>query len=635
MTDKLKHVPPARQLYYVACVLMLVSALAAADDWPVHGGDPGGQRFSTLKEINRDNVKSLKVAWTYRTGDAYQPKNSRGTAFEATPLYVDGTLYLSTPLGRVIALDPVSGKERWSYDGKVDRDKGYGDYANRGVSIWKSPQGQLRIIIATVDARLIEVDAGTGKPCDDFGDNGVVNLRSGLRIPPKGFSDYQETSPPAVVGNTIVVGSSVADNGATDQPSGEVRGFDSRTGKLKWTWDPMPGTRTGAANAWSIIVADPARNLVFVPTGSPSPDYYGGERKGDNLYANSLVVLRADTGRRVWHFQTVHHDLWDYDVASPPVLFDVRRGGRTIPVVGVGSKTGNFFILNRETGKPIFGGEERKVPKSDVAGEVSAPTQPFPVAPKPLVPQTFGPDDVWGIDEKDRTWCREEVAKLRSEGIFTPPSVAGSLLVPGNLGGMAWGGAAYDREHDLLIIPTNRFVAQVRLIPRADFDKEAKAGREIGGDWEFAPQRGTPYGMARRFLLAAGHRLPCNRPPWGTLTAVSASSGEVKWETPLGQFFGTEGIPEFRKFGSISLGGPMVTAGGLVFMSGTLSPAIYAFDVERGLELWKGTLPTSARATPMTYRGPDGKQYVVICAGGHGIAGGPALGDYVIAYALP
>src|SRR5213075_3132368 len=244
----------------------------------------------------------------------------------------------------------------------------------------KSPKGQLRIVIATIDARLIAVDAATGKPCDDFGDNGVVNLRTGLRIPPKGFSDYQETSPPAVVGNTIVVGSSVADNGATDQPSGEVRGFDARTGKLAWTWDPMPGTRTGAANAWSVIVADPARNLVFVPTGSPSPDYYGGERKGDNLYANSLVALRADTGRRVWHFQTVHHDLWDYDVASPPVLFDVRRGGRTVPAVGVGSKTGNFFILNRETGKPIFGVEERKVPKSDVAGEVSAPTQPFPVA---------------------------------------------------------------------------------------------------------------------------------------------------------------------------------------------------------------------------------------------------------------
>jgi quinoprotein glucose dehydrogenase len=621
---------------YIAAAVWIASSLSAADDWPVYGGDPGGQRFSPLASINRENVKGLKIAWMYRTGDTHQPKNGRGTAFEATPLYVNNTLYLSTPLGRVVALDPASGKELWSYDGKVDRDKGYGDFANRGVSIWRSPQGQLRIIIATIDARLIEVDAATGKPCGDFGDNGVVDLRKGLRIPPKGFSDYQETSPPAVVGGTIIAGSSVADNGATDMPSGEVRGFDARTGKLKWTWDPMPGTRTGGGNAWSVIVADPARNLVFVPTGSPSPDYYGGERLGDNRYANSIVALRADTGRRVWSFQTVHHDLWDYDVASPAVLFDVRRNGRSVPAIGVGSKTGNFFILNRETGKPIFGVEERAVPKSDVAGEAAAPTQPFPLAPKPLVPQTFGPDDIWGIDEKDREWCRAELTKLRSEGIFTPPSVAGSLIVPGNVGGMAWGGAAYDREHDLVIIPTNRLVAQVRLIPRAGFEKErATAGREIGGDWEFAPQRGTPFGMARRFLLSPGHHLPCNRPPWGTLTAVSASSGEVKWETPLGQFFGTESIPEFRKFGSISLGGPMVTAGGLVFMAGTLNPAIYAFDVERGAELWKADLPTSARSSPMTYRAPDGKQYVVISAGGHGIAGGPALGDYVVAFALP
>lgn len=638
---------------YVLAVFLLTSILSAADalgDWPVYGHDPGGQRFSPLKEINRDNVKTLKVAWTFRTGDAYQPKNSRPTAFEATPLYVNNTLYLSTPLGRVIALDPVTGKQLWAYDAAAPRDKGYGDFASRGVSIWKSTKGQLRIIIATIDARLIELDAATGKPSQEFGDNGIVNLRNGLRIAPKWFAAYEQTSPPAVVRDTIVVGSGVADNAATDLPSGEVRGFDARSGKLKWTWDPIPqkpketgaatwkngsASRTGGANAWSIIVADPQRNLVFVPTGSASPDYFGGERLGDNLFANSLVALRADSGKRVWHFQTVHHDLWDYDVASPPILFDVRRDGKTIAAVGVGSKTGNFFILNRETGQPIFGVEERPVPKSDVPGETSAATQPFPIAPKLLVPQTFGPDDVWGIDEKNLAWCRAEVVKLRSEGIFTPPSLRGSLIVPGNVGGMAWGGAAYDRDHDLLIIPTNRLVAQVRLIPRGDFDAEREsAGRDLSGDWEFAPQRGTPYGMARRFLRSPSG-LPCNRPPWGTLTAVGASSGEVKWEAPLGQFFGTEKIPQFRQFGSIALGGPIVTAGGLVFMAGTLNPAIYAFDVERGAELWKGDLPTSARATPMTYRAPNGKQYVVISAGGHGVPGGPPLGDYVVAFTLP
>jgi quinoprotein glucose dehydrogenase len=627
------------------CAFLLLAA-NATDDWPVYGHDPGGQKFSPLATIHRGNVSSLRIAWIYRTGDAYQPKQSRPTAFEATPLHIDNTLYLSTPLGRIIALDPVTGKERWSYDSKIDRDKGYGDFASRGVSAWRSPSGKLRIFLATIDARLTAVDAATGKPCADFGDNGVVNLRNGLRIPPKRFSDYEQTSPPAVVGDTIIAGSAIADNGATDQPSGEVRGFDAATGKLKWTWDPIPqdpkavgaetwrngsASRTGAANAWSIMVSDSERNLVFVPTGSPSPDYYGGQRIGDNLFANSVVALRADTGRRVWHFQTVHHDLWDYDVASPPVLFNMRRNGGTIPAIGVGSKTGNFFILNRETGNPVFGIEERSVPRTDVPGEVSSATQPFPLAPRPLVPQKLDTDDIWGFDEADRNWCRAEIGTLRSEGIFTPPSVRGSLIVPGNIGGMAWGGAAYDRNHDLLIIPTNRLVAQVRLIARADFEKQLQPA----GGWEFAPQRGTPYGMARRFLVSPGHRLPCNRPPWGTLTAVIASSGQVKWEIPLGEFLGTEKMPEASQWGSFSLGGPMITGGGLVFMAGTLNPAIYAFDVEQGKQLWKGQLPTSARSTPMTYRASNGKQYVVVCAGGHGIPNGPPLGDFVIAFALP
>jgi len=285
------------------------------DEWPTYGHDPGGQRFSPLTQIKPSNVRSLKVAWTFRTGDAYEPRHGRPTAFEATPLYVDGTLFFGTPLGRIIALDPVTGKQKWSYDPHIDRDAGYGDYANRGVSTWKSPSGQRRILIATIDARLIAVDALIGKPCGDFGDNGVVNLRNGLRIAANEYAFYEETSPPAVIGNIVVVGSAVADNVATSQPSGEVRGFDAATGKLKWTWDPIPqdprapgadtwkngsAQKTGAANAWSIIAADPARNLVFVPTGSASPDYYGGERVGDNLFANSVVALRADLINDDW-----------------------------------------------------------------------------------------------------------------------------------------------------------------------------------------------------------------------------------------------------------------------------------------------------------------------------------------------
>ncbi len=640
----------------VICLCALALAMVSLpfagqtdDGWQAYGRDPGGQRFSPLSEINAHNVSRLDVAWTFRTGDAYQPRRSRPTAFEATPLYVDGTLYLGTPLGRIIALDPVSGKLRWSYDGKVDRDAGFGDFANRGVSTWKPPAGRRRIYIATLDARLIAVDAANGIPVRTFGDNGVVNLRNGLRIGAREFSDYEETSPPAVAGNTLVVGSGVADNGSVSQPSGEVRGFDAATGKLKWTWDPIPqdpeargaatwrngsARRTGAANAWSIIAADPRRNLVFVPTGSPSPDYYGGERLGDNLFANSLVALRADTGALVWAFQTVHHDLWDYDVACPPLLFDVHRNGKVIPAAGVGSKDGNYFILDRDTGQPVFGVEERPVPRSDVPGESASPTQPFPVAPAPLAPQDA--DAPWGLEEANRKWCAAEIGKLRSEGVFTPPSLGGTFVIPGNIGGMAWGGAAYDPDRRLLFIPTNNLAAEVRLIRRADFAREREtAGRNLNGDWEFAEQRGTPYGMARRFLRSPGG-LPCNAPPWGVLNAIDADSGQKKWSVPTGRFPapGDAGTP-LAAFGSVTLGGPIATAGGLVFMAGSLDPAVYAYDAESGRVLWKGDLPTSARSTPMTFRGPDGRQYLVIAAGGHGVPGMAPLGDFLVAFALP
>ncbi|HKE25494.1 MAG TPA: pyrroloquinoline quinone-dependent dehydrogenase [Bryobacteraceae bacterium] len=601
-------------------------------DWPVYGRDAGDQRFSPLAVINPENVSRLKVAWTFHTGDAYQPPHGRPTAFEATPIYVDGTLYLATPLGRTIALDPVTGKQRWAYDGRVPRDMGYGDFATRGVSTWKSGR-ERRIFMATIDARLIALDAATGKPVSSFGDNGIVNLRNGLRIPPRqdSFADYEETSPPAVVGNTIVVGSGVADNGSVDQPSGEVRGFDAATGKLKWTWHPMAGAKAaGAANTWSIISADPQRNLVFLPTTSPSPDYYGGERPGDDRWANSIVALRADTGEMAWAFQTVHHDLWDYDIACPPILFDVHRNGRTVPAVAAGPKAGNYFILNRETGEPIFGVEERKVPQSDVAGEKTSPTQPFPMAPRPLAPQRLSAVEAFGADDADRQWCKDEIAKLRNDGVFTPPSLRGSLVVPGNIGGMAWGGAAFDPQHRLLIVPVNNVAAVVRLIPRADFQRQrAEAGRVLNGDWEFASQAGTPYGMMRRFLRAPGGSL-CSPPPWGTLNAIDADTAEVKWTVPMGQVGRAP-----AQLGSPALGGPIVTASGLIFMAGTFDPAMRAFDVATGKELWKGALPTSARSTPMTFRGPDGKQYVVIAAGGHSIPDFAPLGDSLVAFTLP
>jgi quinoprotein glucose dehydrogenase len=457
------------------------------------------------------------------------------------------------------------------------------------------------------------------------------------------------TSPPAVVGDAVVVGSAVADGTDKPHPSGEVRAFHAVTGALLWTWDPVPqqaGTpgadtwtrsgaaRAGGANAWSVIVADVARKLVYVPTSSPSHDYYGGERVGDNLYANAVVALNAESGERVWHFQTVHHDLWDYDVASPPLLFEWRKDGRTVPAIAIASKSGLLYILDRTSGRPLIPIDERPVPQSDVAGEASSRTQPFPAAPAPLARTRLSADEAWGATDEDRAWCRDVIGRLRSDGLFTPPSERGSLVMPGNIGGVAWGGMAHDRVNGLLVTTVNDLAAEVRIVPRASEAAERSAGR-LSGQFEFHPQRGTPYGVVRRFLLAPKTGLPCTPPPWGTLVAVEAATGEIAWRVPIGRLPWAERFPDAASWGSIALGGPIATAGGVVFAAGTLDPAIYAFEAGTGRQLWRGTLPTSARATPMTFRGRDGRQFVVVSAGGHAVQGGAPLGDYVVAFALP
>jgi quinoprotein glucose dehydrogenase len=610
-------------------VLMIACGAAALaqntdGDWPVYGHDPAGTKYSPLALIDRANVGKLAAAWTFHTGDLYAGSQGglrgKASAFETTPIYVDGKLFVTTPFGRVIALEPETGRQIWAFDPHVDIQAGYGDFANRGVAIWRQPNtGKRRIFVATIDARLFALDAATGTPLPDFANDGHLDLRQGLRLPPKEKSEYEETSPPTVVGDVVVVGSAVADNARTDMASGEVRGYDVRTGKPLWTFDPMPGTRTGAANAWSILTADASRNLLFVPTGSPSPDYFGGERKGNNQHANSVVALNARTGAVVWAFQTVHHDLWDYDVASQPALITVK--GR--PAIAVGSKTGNLFLLDRLTGKPLFGVEERPVPKSDVAGEESSPTQPFPALPAHLGPTRT---EAWGLTEEERQWCADAFSKLRYDGMFTPPSLQGSLLFPGNIGGMAWGGVAFDPKSETLFVPYNRLAAVARLVPRADL-KRARAERP---DWETAAQEGTPYGMQRTFLLGPKHS-PCTAPPWGMLAAIDAASGKLRWEVPTGS---VPWMGEHPEWGSPSLGGPMVTAGGLVFLGATFEPALKAYDAASGKQVWSGPLPASARATPMTFRAANGRQYIVIAAGGHDVPGSK-LNDALVAFSLP
>ena len=598
-------------------------------------GQTLASQYSPLDQIDRDNVSRLVVAWTFRTDEPTTPLPGRSKApgFEATPVYADGLLFVGTPYGKAVALEPETGRQQWSFDAQINRKGNYGDFANRGVTFWADRTARSgapcwgRIFFASIDARLFALDARTGVLCHDFGDKGHIDLTRGLRRGPEYVGEYQQTSPPAVIGDLVIVGSAIADNNRVDAPSGEVRAFDARTGKLRWKWDPLaanPGA--GGANAWSLIRVDEERGLIFVPTGSPSPDYYGGLRPGDNRYANSVVALRAHTGEVVWHFQTVHHDLWDYDVASPPTLFTVQRGGKLIPALAVGSKTGHLFLLNRQTGEPLFRIEERAVPKSDVPGETASPTQPFPVLPAPLVPQSLRVQDAWGPTDADRQACREQIAAVRSEGIFTPPSVRGSLIVPGNVGGLHWGGVAFDPKGGLLIAPVNRFAAVARLIPREQLD----AYRKDNPSWETTGQRGAPYAMSRQFLRSPSG-LPCNPPPFGTLTAIEATTGRVRWEVPLGSLPVPGARPEW---GSINLGGPLATGGGLVFIGAAFDAAVRAFDPGSGRELWRGELPASAKSTPMTFRGRNGKQYLVIASGGH-IQEFGKIDNAIVAFALP
>jgi len=639
----------------VAIATIAFSCTARATDpadteWPTYGNDPGGSRYAPVTQIDRGNVTRLELAWTYRTGDLGNDfPSGRRMAHEATPILLNGLLYVSTPYGRVHAIDAASGEGIWQFDAQLPNDRHYSENTSRGVSAWRDPDAApnstcaVRIFVGTLDARLISLDAATGTPCKDFGASGTVDLNEGSR--PRDKGDYLVTSPPVVWHNLVITGSAVGDNRAVDVEIGIVRAFDARSGALVWSWDPIPRTPdnpvyaqwtpnaakiTGAANAWSVLSVDVERGLLFVPVGSASPDFYGGERTGDNRHANSIVALNAATGDVVWARQLVHHDVWDYDMPAQPVLIDLQRDGKSIPALVQATKMGMLFVLDRQTGEPLFGIEERTVPQNGVPGEVLSPTQPFSVLPS-LVPH--GPltaADAWGFTPWDRGKCADKFAKLRSEGIYTPPSLEGTIEWPGYSGGSNWGGISFDPTRQLVVANANLLPFVVQLIPRDEL--QSVHDSDVYPDSEFARQTGTPYGM-RRELIASPLGVPCTAPPWGTLSAVNLTTGTIQWQVPLGTSRDLAPWPVWFIDGVPNMGGSIVTAGGLVFIAAATDDFLRAFDIETGAELWRGRLPAGGQATPMTYN-RNGRQFVVIVAGGHGGAG-TTRGDYVVAFALP
>jgi quinoprotein glucose dehydrogenase len=629
----------------IVVILMLpVVSITAGDGWEHWGGDAGGSRYSKLDQINTGNVSQLSVAWMYRTGDLeHRPDAIRQSATEGTPILVENSLVFCTPFNEVIAVHPGTGEELWRFDPQINLQQDPANqYLCRGVAYWRDTTGNgacsSRILMGTNDARVIAIDAKDGSPCADFGDEGEVRIDPGMELWWAG--EFQITSPPVVIGDTVIVGSAIGDNARVEAPAGTVRAYDVRSGASRWQWDPIPRSpddpasatwkgehppREGHANVWAPISVDPERGLVFLPTSSPSPDFYGGLRPGDNRYANSVVALHAATGEVAWNFQTVHHDVWDYDLASQPGLYSIWKDGRAHDVVVQPTKMGLIFVLDRDTGEPFHPVEERPVPQNGAPGEQLSPTQPFPVVPSPVVPSEISGDDAFGITWFDKRQCRKLIEESRAEGLYTPPGEQGTLLYPFTGGGANWGSGAPARN--LLVINMSNLVHHIKLFQSDEFENI----RKVFHDQEVSPQHGAPFGMKRETLLSP-IGLPCTAPPWGIIAGVDLATGEIVWRKTLGTTEDLSPGPGI-KLGTPNLGGPVVTAGGLVFIGATMDNYLRAFNLENGEEMWKGRLPAGGQATPMTYEW-EGRQYVVIFAGGYSRIE-TKLGDYLVAYSLP
>lgn len=629
-------------------------------DWRHYGRTQAGTRYSPVVQITPDNVDQLKVAWTFRTGDVPALATS-GAEDQNTPMQVGDTLYVCTVHNIVYALDAETGKQRWKFDPQAmspfwQRCRGVSYYeagSAPAVTVPGTPPPHApgpdaacarRIVLSTIDARLIELDADTGNPCPQFGNGGTVDLKVGMGEVRPGF--YFQTSAPTVAAGLIVIGGWVVDNVSVGEPSGVVRGFSAETGELVWAWDlgnpgitrlPPEGesyTR-GTPNVWSTPAVDEELGMVYLPTGNATPDFFGGHRSEiTEAYNSSIVALDLATGRERWKFQTVHHDIWDYDVPAQPALFDIPDGdGGTIPAVIQATKRGQTFVLDRRTGEPITPVEERPVPQGAAEGDWTAPTQPYSVGMPQIGVEPLTESDMWGATPFDQLYCRIQFRSARYEGEFTPPGLSPSIQWPGFFGGMNWGSVSVHEPSGTLIMNDTRSPHWVQLVPRERADADDAAASHEG----LSRQLGTPYGASKvTFMSPLG--IPCQKPPYGTLTAVDMTTKQIVWQVPLGTTADTGplGIPMRLPIpvGMPTVGGPISTASGLVFYAGTLDYNIRAFALATGEEVWRDRLPVGSQSTPMTYVSPSsGRQFVVISAGG--ARQSADRGDYIIAYALP
>jgi quinoprotein glucose dehydrogenase len=608
-----------------------LTAALAAQEWPYYGGDSGGSKYSKLDQINRANVTRLKVAWTFHTGDFADGKTTLSrSAFETTPLVIDGIMYLTTSFGRVMALEAETGKQLWAHDPKLDRNRNYNLFINRGCAYWTDGK-QKRIYWGTLDGRLLAVDAATGRPVPTFGNDGWIDLRQGVadKYPRAG---YGVTSPPVIYKNLVITGAQSSD-GEPQGPSGDVRAFDVHTGKLVWrfhtvprpgefghdTWEGDSWRERSGVNPWSILSVDHERGIVFLPLTSPGNDTYGGDRKGANLFGDCLVALDAATGKRLWHFQTIHHDLWDWDLPAQPILATVQRNGRDVPAVVQIAKTGFVFVFDRVSGEPLFDIQERPVPQSKVPGEQTWPTQPFPVKPPPFARQTFSFDELTDVTPESRAECQKLIGGAVTGPMFRPIGFEYTVMFPGTNGGANWGGGSFDPATATLYVNSMDVGALWRMVERPE-----------GATIPYRTQgRGSPNS---RFWDSKLN--PCQKPPWSHLTAIDLNKGDFRWRVTLGVVdeLLAKGIPPT---GTSNLGGSIVTAGGLVFIGATNDSRFRAFDKDTGKLLWESRLPASAHATPMSFRGrKTGKQFIVIAAGG-GNKYNSVYTDALIAFALP